>query len=139
MGLALILSLCSLTAFAQKSIKLTSPDKNIAVEVSLGDKIAYTVSCGEEVLMKDNTVSLTLGNEVLGVNPKLTSKKVTSVNETITPVVPLKFSKVENKYNQLRMDFRGGYAVEFRAFNDGVAYRFVTRKRGEKNWLMSQP
>lgn len=130
MGLALILSLCSLTAFAQKSIKLTSPDKNIAVEVSLGDKIAYTVSCGEEVLMKDNTVSLTLGNEVLGVNPKLTSKKVTSVNETITPVVPLKFSKVENKYNQLRMDFRGGYSVEFRAFNDGVAYRFVTRKKG---------
>lgn len=130
MGLAFALTLCCTAAFAQKSFTLSSPDKNISVVVSLGDKISYTVSCGEEVLMQDNTVSLTLGSEVLGANPKLASKKVTSVNETITPVVPIKFSKVENNYNQLRLDFRGGYSVEFRAFNDGVAYRFVTRKKG---------
>lgn len=47
------------------------------------------------------------------------------------PVVPLKFSSVKNEYNELLLSFKGGYSVEFRAYNDGVAYRFVTNKKGE--------
>jgi alpha-glucosidase len=67
----------------------------------------------------------------LGKNPKLASQKRSSVDEKIKPVVSFKFSTVENKYNQLLLNFKGNYSVEFRAFDDGVAYRFITRKKGE--------
>ena len=29
------------------------------------------------------------------------------------------------------LSFKGGYSVEFRAFDDGIAYRFITDKKGE--------
>lgn len=28
------------------------------------------------------------------------------------------------------MKFKGDYSVEFRAFDDGIAYRFITNKKG---------
>ena len=130
LGLALLLTLWSTVVYAQKNVKLTSPDGNIGVEVTMGDKLSYTVTCGDVVVMADNTISLTLGDEVLGNKPKLVGKKFSKVDEVITPVVPLKFSKVKNCCNRLHMDFKGGYAVEFVAYNDGVAYRFVTKKKG---------
>ena len=37
-----------------------------------------------------------------------------------------KFEEIRDRCNMLRLDFRGGWAVEFRAYDDGMAYRFVT-------------
>jgi alpha-glucosidase len=115
----------------QKTIELISPDGTIKLSVSLGDKIRYSVSNKDEVLLKDNEIQLRLRNETLGQNPRLAGQKRSSVDAKITPVVPFKFSTVENKYNQLLLDFKGNYSLEFRAFDDGIAYRFLTRKKGE--------
>ncbi|MFV0326938.1 MAG: glycoside hydrolase family 97 protein, partial [Bacteroides xylanisolvens] len=52
------------------------------------------------------------------------------VEESLTPVIPLKYSIVSNTYNQLLLKFKGDYSIEFRAFNNGVAYRFITDKKG---------
>ena len=38
---------------------------------------------------------------------------------------------MRNRYNAVRLNFAGGYAVEFRLFDDGAAYRFVTSLPGE--------
>lgn len=40
-----------------------------------------------------------------------------------------KFEEIRDRCNMLRLDFRGGWAVEFRAYDDGMAYRFVTALR----------
>lgn len=53
------------------------------------------------------------------------------MNESLKPVVPFKFSTITNHYNQLLLNFRGNYSVEFRVFDDGIAYRFITDKKGE--------
>lgn len=65
---------------------------------------------------------------MLGQNPKLRRQKQWSVDEQLTPIVPLKYSKVNNRYNQLLLTFKD-YSVEFRAFDDGVAYRFITSQK----------
>lgn len=44
---------------------------------------------------------------------------------------PTKNASVRNRYNAVRLNFAGGYAVEFRLFDDGAAYRFVTSLPGE--------
>jgi alpha-glucosidase len=116
---------------AQKPIGLLSPDGNIKLSVALKDKIYYSISDSKNILLQNNELQLLLRDETLGKNPKLASQKRTSAEEKITPVVPFKFSTVENKYNQLLLNFKGDYSVEFRAFDDGIAYRFVTRKKGE--------
>jgi alpha-glucosidase len=36
---------------------------------------------------------------------------------------------VKNQYNSILLNFKGNYSVEFRAFDDGIAYRFITDKK----------
>jgi alpha-glucosidase len=115
----------------QKKFELFSPNGEIKASISLEDKIYYTLSVGNEVLASKNHLALILQNETLGANPKLSGSKTGKINEVIKPAVPLKYSSVSNTYNYLLLNFKGGYSVEFRAFDDGIAYRFITAKKGE--------
>lgn len=129
--LSLFVCYLSLSAQAQKNLELVSPNGDIKVSVRLADKIYYDVSCNNEVLLKDNSLQLKLKNQTLGEQPKLAGQKRASIKEELTPIVPLKYSSVNNEYNQLLLNLKGNYSVEFRAFNDGIAYRFITRQKGD--------
>lgn len=120
-----------LHAQAQKNVELSSPNGEIKVSVRLTDKIYYDVSCNDEILLKDNSLQLKLNGKTLGEYPRLAGQKRNKVKEALVPVVPLKFSTINNEFNQLLLNFKGSYSVEFRAFNDGIAYRFITRQKGE--------
>ena len=121
----------SSTLAAEKKVELFSPNKEIEVSLRITNKIYYSVSYNGEVILKDNYLQLTLKDEVLGENPKLSRQKFSEADEMLSPVIPLKFSIVRNHYNQLKMDFKGNYSVEFRAYDDGIAYRFLTNKKGD--------
>lgn len=129
--LILSIFLFSSGLYAQKKTNLESPDGVIKVSITCDDRIYYDISYNDDVLLKDNYLQLELRNDVLGKNPVLSGQKRKKLNEELKPVVPLKFSSVKNEYNELILSFKGGYSVEFRAYNDGVAYRFVTNKKGE--------
>ena len=122
----------SLTAFGQKVHQLTSPSGNIRISVELTDQIQYDVTQGNQTLMDNCVIGLETTNHQLGIHPKLNKVVRQNVNEELTPIVPLKFSTITNRYNQLLLKFKGGYSVEFRAFDDGFAYRFLTDLKGEQ-------
>ncbi len=119
----------SITVHSQQAIVLSSPDKKISVSITVKDKIYYTVTAGAAVLMKDNSLALQLSNTTLGENAKLVKQFFTAVNESIEPVVPLKNAIVKNKCNAVKLDFKNDFSVEFRAYNDGIAHRFITTKK----------
>ncbi|MBC8618743.1 glycoside hydrolase family 97 protein [Parabacteroides faecis] len=129
--LFLVLVFFSSTQAAEKKVELVSPNKEIKVSLRITDKIYYSISYNGDAILKDNYLRLTLRDEVLGENPKLSGQKFSDADEMLSPVIPLKFSTVRNHYNQLRMDFKGNYSVEFRAYDDGIAYRFLTNKKGD--------
>ena len=129
-SICMMLCLC-LGIYAQKSYQLASPDGEIKVSVSVADKIYYDIAYGQETLLENGTMQLQVGNQWLGANPKVSKASTQSVDENIRPVIPFKFSNIRNHYNQLLLKFNGNYSVEFRAFDDGVAYRFITNKKGE--------
>lgn len=114
-----------------QNINLKSPDNTIDLRIKIGDKISYDLLYNNEILFESCNLQMQLRNETLGANPKLIGQKRVSVNENIKPIIPFKYSIVENNYNSLVLSFKGNYAIEFRAFNDGVAYRFITNKKGE--------
>ena len=105
---------------------LRSPDRRIEVRIDLGDRIRYGVLVDNQALVQDATLSLQVDQSTLGVQPKLTAAKATSVDQEIEPVVRQKSAKLRERYNQLRLELRGGYAVVFRAYDEGVAYRLET-------------
>ena len=111
---------------AAKSFELKSPSGEVSVTVDIGEQIRYSVYGGGKPLLTDSSLALCLREGTLGDKPHLTGHKASPVNRTFRPVVAFKFEEIRNRCNMLRLDFRGGWAVEFRAYDDGMAYRFVT-------------
>ena len=135
-----------IAAHAQKQVSAASPDGQTKVTVTVADRIYYDVESHGEQLFQQCHIGMTLSDRTLGEKPALKGKKVTTVNETITPIHPLKFSTVENNYTLLTLTFGGGYKVEWRVYNDGVAYRFVTALKGDievmsedGTWQLTKP
>lgn len=119
------------STLAAKAIDVKSPNGEIQVSIDIKDKIYYSVSYDDDLIVKDCYLNLQLANETLGNNPKLRNTKKGVINESIKREIPFKNAVVKNHCNTLRLNFAGNYAVEFRVFDNGMAYRFITDKKGE--------
>ena len=125
LAILILFSIISITIHATDR-KLISPDKNISVDIILKEKIYYTVSFKGERVLEESPLSMTIDNKVLGSNPKVSDTRQINVDEMIKTVWGSR-KEIRDNFNQLTLDFDGDYSVEFRAYNNGVAYRFVTR------------
>nr|WP_245532202.1 glycoside hydrolase family 97 protein [Dysgonomonas gadei] len=112
---------------AQKRIDLKSPKNQIRISIDIGDKICYSVFADNELLLENNTMQLNLNGISLGEKPQLKNEKRKTVSNELKPVVPLKFSTVTDHYNELILEFKDNYSIEFRAYDNGIAYRFVSK------------
>lgn len=124
-----LLAVFSLIAAAAPRVEtITSPNGNIRIEVTIGDQLQYSVYHGREQVLKDNVLTLQVGKERFSQKPVLKSLKRSRVDEVIKPVVPLKYATVPNKANQMSLTFKNGIGVDFRAYDNGIAYRFNINK-----------
>lgn len=114
-----------------KTIDLKSPNGEIKVTVNVTDKISYSVNYGNDLILDNCFLQMDLGTEVLGMDPKLKKTKRYAIDEEIRREIPLRTAIVKNNCEVLLLTFRNDYSVEFRVFNDGVAYRFITNKKGD--------
>jgi alpha-glucosidase len=103
-----------------------SPDRRIAVRVRADDRLRYDVSFKGKPLLKDASLSITIDGVTYGERPKVRAAKARSVDEVIEPPVRQKAAKLRNHFNELRLEMDGRWAVNFRAFDEGVAYRIET-------------
>lgn len=128
-----ILTGTTLAGIAQTGISytLTSPDKKIELTVEVGEGITWQVNHKETQVLLPSALSMTLSTgEKLGKNARISKSTQHFIDNSFeTPFY--KKSRVTDQYNQLLLRFRGNYTLEFRAYNDGVAYRFLTHRKGE--------
>ena len=112
-----------------QNYELRSPDGKICVTVNVGDAVTYKVMHGETVVIEESPISMELsGGKTLGLLGVVGKVGRRTVNETIHADF-YKKSEVKNNYNELIINFKGNYKLTFRAFDDGVAYRFSTSFR----------
>jgi len=123
-----LVALCFLSciATAQSNYTLQSPDKKIYVRIAIGERIAYDVLLSGRTLLKDSTLSFDIDHQAIGLNPKVKAVKRGEANREIKPVVHQKSDRIRENYNEIRIEMEGSYAVVFRAYNEGVAYRLET-------------
>lgn len=112
-----------------KSYTISSPDQHISINVAVGKTISWDVKNRGAVLINPSEININLkSGEVLGHEPKVLSVKHTKHNQTIDASF-YKKKKVEDHFSQLTLKFKNGYGLLFRAYNDGVAYRFFTERK----------
>ncbi len=121
------------TTFGQavKTYQIKSPDGKLVLSVAAGKNITWAVKhMGTDVIMPSEISLTTINNEILGKNAILKKADKDTVYEIFDTWVYKKNSVTDN-YNQLTLTFKGDYGLVFRVFNNGVAYRFFIRRKGE--------
>jgi alpha-glucosidase len=121
-----VTALFSENTSAQSSYDLRSPDGRIEVRIRTAGQIRYDVVLKGRAVLENCTISLDVDHKKLAVQAKVIDAKTRSNDQTVEPVVRQKFAKIRDHYNELRLNMDGGYAVIFRAYNEGAAYRFET-------------
>ncbi len=118
-------------SFSQKpqDFTLESPNGKIKINIVIKEKVTWSVSHEKDLILAPSAVSLTLDqNEVLGKNALLLNSERKKVNTTFDSPF-YKKSSVKNQYNLLVLNFKNDFSIEYRAFDDGVGYRFITKKK----------
>src|SRR3954468_965051 len=120
------------TTFAQKgkTFDVHSLDGNITLHVETGDKTLWSVQHKGQQILAPSALSLQLQNEVLGDKAVITSSKTEKVTNTINAINYIK-ATIPDNYNQLTLNCKGDYGIIFRVYNDAVAYRFFTKRKGD--------
>lgn len=116
---------CVVAKAEPKNYELKSPDAVLRVVVSLDEGVSYSIYSNENLLLKDCQLGLRLSSGVIGSSPRVKSVKHYSIDEVAERVVPIKNAKVRNHCNVMILTMQGGYGVEFRAYDEGVAYRII--------------
>ena len=127
--LAAMLIACSASYAKPDHYTLLSPDESLRVEIQLNHTITYSLYSSDHLLLKDCSLSLQLADIRLGLMPKVRKAERGSIDEIINRIVHTKNSTTRNHCNTLTLTFDGGYGVEFRAYDEGVAYRLLLNQK----------
>lgn len=125
---ASLLLLCppSVSAAGTKARTLVSPDGRVAVTLYSGDELAYGVSVDGTEIIARTPIALTLDDgRVWGGSASPVRIRRGNVAASFATPFYIK-SQVDDRYAWLRAEFRQGFALELRAYDDGAAYRFVS-------------
>lgn len=124
--LTLLLIFSGLGVFAQKQFTLKSPDGKLTADISIGNIIEYSVSHNGDLMLTKSPISMSLEDGTsFGVGSELDKASTKTVNQTIDAVI-YKRKKITDNYNEQTFKFKEGFELIFRAYNDGIAYRFVS-------------
>ena len=110
---------------APRNYELKSPDGKLVVTVEAGEELNYSLSHESDKLLDKSPLGMCLEDgTVFGGAQSVKKVSRRSVNETISAVV-YKKAEVKDVFNEMTLKFQK-FSVIFRAYDDGMAYRFVS-------------
>ena len=119
------------TMVAATGYKLVSPNGRLVSEINVGDSLTFTLSDERQSKLSPSTIAIELAvGTVWGAGMKVRKAQRLSVDEVI-PSPMYKKSQVRDKYNRLVLNAIAGFSIEFRMYDDGMAYRFISSLSGE--------
>lgn len=108
---------------------LKSPDGRLELRIWTEGQLSYSLHHKGDALLEQSPIGLVLANKTLGEDVRVSRvRKRSLVKENI--VSPhYRFPSFEVTYNELDLKLKGDYGVIFRAYDEGVAYRFYTTSK----------
>jgi alpha-glucosidase len=126
---------------AQKAVNLTSPDKRTEVIVDYNKQFTYAIKHDGKDVVLPSVIGLQLETGQLPIEAdKIIKKTLSTIDAKVIPVIKEKRAEIRDNYNLLTVNFKSGLVIELRAYDNGVAYRFVTNQKSNlivKNELVN--
>jgi alpha-glucosidase len=115
-----------------KVYNVKSPDGKISLSVDVGTEVTVTIAYEGSMVVTDLRPALIIDDVTLpGQAPVVSRSTVSHVSDTLVPVVPHKNRLIADNYNALTIRFRGGLSLDFRVYDDGVAFRNASTLKGD--------
>ena len=130
LSLLLLIGNASLAAKEKKYV-LSSPDGTLKVEISAGNELAYQVMHGNDTILSHSNIGLVLEDgTIVGRTPRITGERRKKIKDNIESPF-YRFKEFVATGNELDLKLKGGFGIIFRAYNEGVAYRFYTTQSSD--------
>lgn len=130
LSLLLLIGNASLAAKEKKYV-LSSPDGTLKVEISAGNELAYQVMHGNDTILSHSNIGLVLEDgTIVGKTPRITGERRKKIKDNIESPF-YRFKEFVATGNELDLKLKGGFGIIFRAYNEGVAYRFYTTQSSD--------
>lgn len=118
-------------AAKEKKYVLSSPDGTLKMEISAGNELAYQVMHGNDTILSHSNIGLVLENgTIVGKTPRITGERRRKIKDNIESPF-YRFKEFVATGNELDLKLKGGFGIIFRAYNEGVAYRFYTTQSSD--------
>lgn len=119
-----ILALCSILALTSqaKEWQVASPDDALKVTVTDAPTLAYSADYYGQPVIEASPLALTSSAGKVAATVSRVSRQ--SVRQTVNAPF-YRSATVTDHYNQLTLKLKGDWSVEFRVYDDGLAYRWV--------------
>ena len=110
---------------------LTSPNGRLTATIEEGSPITLSIQLDNQLLMAPSAIGLTLadGKQIEG-NGKLGFGTKRTIEETIQAPF-YRQRQYSTVCNELNLHMKGGFGIVVRAYDEGIAYRFYTTRKGE--------
>ena len=130
LSLLLLIGNVSLAAKEKKYV-LSSPDGTLKVEISTGNELAYQVMHGNDTILSHSNIALVLEDgTIVGKTPRITGERRKKIKDNVESPF-YRFKEFVAIGNELDLKLKGGFGIIFRAYNEGVAYRFYTTQSSD--------
>lgn len=113
-----------------KPVIIKSPDNNIEVRITVTDKVQYEVWYKNDPILLPSPIALQLKDQPVEI-PKIQKTTATQNRTSIISPVPEKRKNIPDIYNELSIRFRQPLSLQFRLYNDGIAYRWLSHFNNE--------
>ncbi len=114
------------SAASVKNFILASPDGKLEIRAQVGKTVNWSLVVDGKEIVSPSPLSMTLSDgTVWGEGSRFLRRYTKTVDNTVKTVV-YKKAEVRDHYNELMLCFKG-FNIEFRAYDEGAAYRFVAK------------
>ena len=114
-------------ALALDTLTIKSPSGKILVQIWKNGSVRFQVRLNNQLVIKPGEIGMILksSGDMLMNNPVSHAKQSSHNSEIVSPV-PEKRKIIPDIYNLLEISFKKNCSLEFRVYDDGIAYRWLT-------------
>ena len=122
----IVITILGLTSVIAADIKFLSPDKNLELRINVEKGVTASLFLKNIKVFDIENIQLVTDRGIIpSENSRIRRVRENSVNRIIKPDIKEKRSEIPEQYNETTIELSDLSKLQFRLYNNGLAYRFI--------------